>query len=489
LTRTAATEQNLFPFSFAFTDPVSIFEAFFLLQHKLNLNVMKRITLFLLSGSILCFTTCNNEPEPGNINPGKENNRQDPQKLELFMPAAETVNLYSTATPNECMIDTVWVLVFDGTTKRWIEKIGRSEIQNNGRATQLLPQLSHKLENGNTVICIANAAPNPDTTNVTRGNINTCFQPSRPYYTGNDYLPMYGKIDSWSATASYTCPMTRAVAKIQVQMGLNPSDVTGNFNPENVTCQLYNHPTSGYIEPSPSPSGISGGGPPTSPFHLLQKAGATEAETDIFIHEYPFATHTIAGATIGAKNFHANRLHLILTKGSGAAARYYRIDFFNPSDSTFSDIKRNHHYLFTINKIRSEGYATPNQAQNLPGGNIEYTVRITDHSQFITSNGQYAIVTSVDTIKITGNVSNETVATFRYINPTGIALTSIDNSITVDSGSIRPVGATLSITSTPSTIAETNRELKITTSGNPTEGIILFRLGNITHRLSVKQSP
>jgi hypothetical protein len=122
------------------------------------------------------------------------------------------------------MIDTVWVCVFKAdSAKRWVEKIGRSRILNNGQATQLLPQLKHKLNNGDIVICIANVGSNPDTTTVTPGTINACFpiKTKSPWhhYLGGDYLPMYGEIASWSPAGAYTCRMIRAVAKIQIQLG------------------------------------------------------------------------------------------------------------------------------------------------------------------------------------------------------------------------------------------------------------------------------
>ncbi|MDR1098308.1 MAG: hypothetical protein LBL57_09270, partial [Tannerella sp.] len=338
---------------------------------------MKRITLFLFG--ILCFTACNNEigPEPRIDTP-------ETQQLELRIPDAEQVSLYSTATPSECMIDTIWVLVFNGATKRWVEKIAGKDIVNNGQATQLLPQLSDKLENGNTIICIANVAPNPDTTSVTPANINTCFKTrSNTHYSGGDFLPMYGKIDSWAPSGSYTCLMTRSVAKVQVQMGTAPSDVTGNFNAENVTCQIYNFAQSGYVQrPGSTPAGISGtSGLPTSTFNILQKGGATETNTNAFIYEYQSSIYSVTNTNIGIKNFNINRQHIILTKGTTPNDRYYRLDFYNREDSTFLDTERNHHYIFTINKIRSEGYTTLAQAQNNPGSNIEYTVRIEDGSQ------------------------------------------------------------------------------------------------------------
>jgi hypothetical protein len=445
---------------------------------------MKRITLFIFG--ILCFAACNNEIESG-IVPGEEDDPQGQQKLELFMPDAEKVSVYSTATVSECMIDTVWVLVFNGNTKRWVEKIGRSNILNNGQATQLLPQLSHKLENGNTIICIANVKPNPDTVSVTPGNINTCFPTKdKKYYAGGDYLPMYGKIDNWSTSGSYTCRMTRAVAKIQIQMGTTPSDVPGDFNPANVTYQIYNFAESGFVEPRSTLTGKVGtSGTPTTDFKILPLEGATDEQTNIFIYEYRSSIHTITDTVtdIGIKNFNKNRQHIILTKGTN---KYYRLDFYNPTD--FLDTQRNHHYLFTINKVRSEGYTTLAQAQDNPGSNIEYTVRIEDGSQSITSNGQYAVVTSTDTVKITGDITNQTVATFRYVDPTGI-LNVTDNSISVDLSSILPSGATLSIAAPTGTnpITNTNKELKITTGNNLTQGVILFKLGNITHRLCIKK--
>lgn len=442
----------------------------------------------MLIFGIFCLIACNNEVEP-RIN---NEDPKDQQKLELYMPAAEKVNVYSTANISECMIDTVWVLVFNGNTKRWVEKIGRSSIQNNGQATQLLPQLSQPIQNGNTIICIANVDSNPDTTNVTPNNINSCFKISaEAYYSGGDYLPMYGKIDSWSSSGSYTCQMTRAVAKIQIQMGTTPSDAPTDFNAENVTYQIYNFAESGFIEPKSTLAGKPTTlGSKSSDYNLLQKSNVTETNTNAFIYEFRSSIHagTDTITDIGIKNFNRNRQHIILKKGIGTNTSYYRLDFYNPTDSVFLDTERNHHYIFTINKVRSEGYSTLTQAQNNAGSNIEYTVRIEDGSQSITSNGQYAIVTSVDTVKLTGDVTNQTVATFRYIDPKG-TMNVTDNIISVDAGSIVPGGATLSITAPTGTnpIKSTNEELKITTTGNLTEGTILFQLGNITHRLYIRK--
>ena len=95
----------------------------------LSKKIMKRITFLLLS--IFCFTACDNEFEVG-VN---DIQKETPQ-LKLFIPDAEDVSVYSTATVSECRIDIVWVLSFNPTTlnKNWVEKISGSKIVKIGRA-------------------------------------------------------------------------------------------------------------------------------------------------------------------------------------------------------------------------------------------------------------------------------------------------------------------------------------------------------------------
>ena len=452
---------------------------------------MKRITLFIFS--IFCFMACDNEIAPG-IDPQEET-----QELKLFMPDAEKINVYSTATVSECMIDKIWVLEFNsaGTSLVHTALIDGSDIVGNGQAIQLLPQLPFKLTNGNQIVCIANSDaqtyPHPDSASITLTNINTYFPlMNNGYYDGGEYLPMYGKF-TW-ATSRYTCEMTRAVAKVQVRMGTSVSDVTESFSAENVDYEVFYGARGGYIQP---PSGAITGIPQITTgvnagsYYLLQRNGATEEETNVYFYEYPSSTQTIPGTSISDSVFHRDRQHIILKKTNPnimGDVTYYRLDFYDSATKKYLDTKRNHHYLFTINKVRSEGYANLSQAQSNPGSNIEYTVLVEDGSQSITSNGQYAIVTNVDTVKLTGDITNQTIATYRYIDPTGV-LSVTENSVLVESGSVQPGGATLTITDpiTTNPITSTNKELKITTTGNLTQGVILFKLGNITHRLYIKK--
>jgi hypothetical protein len=88
----------------------------------------------LLIAGILCFAACNNDIEI------PEESEEAEQCIELFVPDAQEVSVYSAATVSECMIDTVCVFKADSSIS-FIEKIDSSQVTNNGQATQLLPQL------------------------------------------------------------------------------------------------------------------------------------------------------------------------------------------------------------------------------------------------------------------------------------------------------------------------------------------------------------
>jgi hypothetical protein len=457
---------------------------------------MKRFAL--LTACILCFTACNSEVELPADPPAPS------QQIQLFLSDMETVSVYSAATAAECTIDTLWVAVFDGNAKRWVEKIEGSRILNNGHETMLVPQLKHEIENGNTVVCIANPRSGlypPDTTTLTYDRINVCFLV--PFGFPYAALPMYGQIDSWSAT-NVVCQMTRSVAKIQIQLG----EAFESVYPLNVTDIQY------YLCGLPFVCEIKLQSPPVlytgaayvgfgnHVRYLLQNETVTEAEKSRYVYEYPNSSYKIDDIAnpINKNEFDSRRTFVVLHIITNQQQHCYRLDFYDHATQEYIDIKRNHRYLFTINKISSPGYLWPkwDECWYNPPSNIEYTVRVEDDSRSITSNGQYAVVTRDDTVKITGDVTDQAVTTFRYINQTGSTLQTQTDTIYVESPHIRvlPPGATLTITS-PQVIGENlfpitntngvNQELRITTTGNLEEANIIFRFGNIWHYLPVRK--
>ena len=442
---------------------------------------MKRITFFILS--IFCLTACNNELE-------KIEQPELVPQIELIIPAEEKVEVYSEANESECRIQTLWVVVFDGNTKRWAESIDVSKIAKNGQAAQLLPQLKHMPSSGNTVICIANmdALTLPtDTLSLTPSNINTYFRlQSKSFYSGGDYLPMYGEM-TWSSS-NYTCTMQRAVAKVQVQMGTSVSDVTTNFSAENVTYRIYNSGSAGRIKPDASFLGTTTTSTrDTKSFNLVQKNGVGENMTHAYIHEFSSSIRTGIGSGTGAvvapNAFNAERQHIILDKDNGSGNHtFYRLDFYDNANELFLDTKRNHHYMFTINKVRSEGYTSIVQAQAYPGSNIEYTITVNDNFKYITSNGQYAIVSSMDTIKVSaGQQNNITVGSIRY---QATSMPPIIGSM-VNTSSSTGTGLTLNAPSSLSTTPGVPANIIVSVTAGFISGSITFKFGNITHTIPV----
>ena len=445
---------------------------------------MKRITFFILS--ILCLTACNNEveiekPQP----PGAQ--------IELIFPDVEEVKVYSTATESECKIDKIWVLEFNSSGALVNSQlIDGSLIVKNGQAAQLMPQLNFAPTTNNTIVCIANSGINSGPLpTVTMSTINTVFSlTAKHFYVGGDYLPMYGSFE-WISN-NYTCKMTRAVAKIQIQMGTSVSDATGMFDIKDIEYEVYNSGYNGHIQPI---TGVVQGYAHTAThftansFNIIQKAGATEAKTNVYIYEFPSSIRSGIGAGgIGAsitnnKTFDKNRQHIILFNNLDKT--FYRLDFYNNKDSTFFDTKRNHHYLFTINKIRSKGYVSYSAAQDNPGSNIEYTIKIEDGSKSITSNGQYAIVISADTIKVPVGraLSDSLIATARYQLPTEMpTLTTSINTVAIfgyDGGTMT-LGAS-SITTLPNV----NGNISINVPNTFVKGNITINLGNIEKKIVV----
>jgi hypothetical protein len=306
---------------------------------------------------------------------------------------------------------------------------------------------------------------------------------------------MYGEIESWPS--GYSCEMIRSVAKLQVQLGANLSDATGNFNAENVVYSLENYAASCYIQP---PSGTLVGKllpltPPinysnsTGDHYFLQRTGSTLYNTTIYMFEFPTSTMSWEGDSFAETAFSRLRRHLLLRKGTqGVDATYYRLDFYDPLTKKFLDIIRNHHYLFTINSIRSEGYQNDWEAQYAPGSNIEYTIEVRDGANHITSNGQYAIVTSVDTAYVEVPANTVKIATVRYQLPPGMLPLTLNYTSNTASVTSTP-NSTLILHSPNSTnsLTGTNQDVAVTTSMGFIAGQVIFKYGNITHTMHVKK--
>jgi hypothetical protein len=275
------------------------------------------------------------------------------------------------------------------------------------------------------------------------------------------------------------------------------ADSLGIFSAETVTYKFHNGPKGGYIQPSTTIQGIPQTGDVTSIeyYLLLQNPAATEKNSNIYMYEFPSSNTTGLGASVDDSVFHRSRQFITLHKANAPNdTTYYRLDFYNPITKKFLDTKRNHHYLFTINKVRSEGYRTLSQAENNPGSNIEYTILINDGSTNVISNGQYAIVTNeglTDTLeRFTYGNTTAHVVKARYQFPPemgGVIVPGTRNTIEVQT--VTPGADADAFTVSPIFLSPTLTDIDVTikpTILTAVSGVLIFRLGNITHRVYFK---
>jgi hypothetical protein len=413
---------------------------------------MKRIVFLIIS--VLCLAACNNEVDF--VAPEID---AEEWQITLHVPDA-VVQTYSTATESECMIDSVWVLEFNsgGTTLLHDTLIKGANILGNGKSMQLLPQLPFKPAPGCTIVFIANLnATAAYPTGIQYSNVSDFFPIPAVISRFSLYglhIPMYGEILNWSPSDAYSCEVIRAMAKIQIQMAEDAIDVTGNFNPDSIIWEICNAGRGGYVQPQATLRGEEF--LTYSPYEtqiklsLLQKKDASEEDKVLYVNEFPASKTTgvlwdddgnsgtpLVPQILPVDSFSRNRAHVVLTKKIGAISTYYRLDFYDSSTKKFIDIKRNYHYIFTIHGIGSEGYPSLDLAKACSGSNIEYTVQIKgDGSNHISSNGQYVVITNVDTAYVTpppmgyavitiGTARAQVPAEMTYIGEAGISSTIV----------------------------------------------------------------
>jgi hypothetical protein len=377
------------------------------------------------------------------VPPGGEESR-----IALFIPGAEEVRVYSTATAAENRIEDCFVVVFRGGNFLAAEKVKVADIMANGEAAALLPQLSFKLATNDKVYVICNTGLDALPASITEGNINSKFPPEKPYYFSGEALPMSG-YTVWSPTASSVVTLTRAVAKVQVQLGESFSVgnleslpvftygtwdvdsfkenlnlcgfIAGNYAGRSDILQ----PSSDDLSQTLNTSGIYF----TYEKYIRLMQFATADSMAIYISEYPNGTTDRDGTTIPDDVFDVKRQYLLMIDrvenntlgGANGLSGLWRLDFYDAVNKKYLDIKRNHTYTFTINRIRSMPYISPLAAAGFPilsdlfqmpgldlsimASNIEYTITVDDDwANRIYSNGQIAFAVSADTIN-NGNIN------------------------------------------------------------------------------------
>jgi hypothetical protein len=399
-------------------------------------------------------------------------------RIGLLIPAANDVTVYSSASPRENFIEDCCVVAFKSNGDyRDAELIDVSKIINNGGDAALLPQLSFRIESGDKLYVICNTGLTALPNTITEANINSTFKPAKDYYFEGDALPMSGSL-TYAINSDLVVTLTRAVAKVQVKLGdsydRGDHPVIDAYYRHNWNWSMFQEDLCGFIicnyggrsNIMPDPSSLSKNEADfalhnisshnTGDFYaiydkcirFMQYAPeydpfATDVTTcaSFYISEYPSSQYnTDISTPIPDNQFDEKRIFMLMmsevvTSRSPALpspsntdySGMWRLDFYDAATKKYIDIKRNHTYTFTINKIRSAPYFEETRKRNYntllnnypdtptntweaqraqvlhnPGSNIEYTIAVEDDWAHTTySNGQYALFVSADTIRDT----------------------------------------------------------------------------------------
>jgi hypothetical protein len=160
----------------------------------------------------------------------------------------------------------------------------------------------------------------------------------------------------------------------------------------------------------------------------------------------------------------------------------YRLDFYDNKADTFLSVKRNHHYKFIINKVKSAPYVGTNYIWDNPGSNLEYTVTITDEATNVISNGQYAIATNIaDTVYVEASVDDQNVGFARYQLGENSPAISVYNSVDITGNGLSNGTGGITL------LSAAKGNIIVSAATAFIEGRIVLKYGNITKTIAVKK--
>lgn len=393
-----------------------------------HIYINKRISLWVLA--ILAtslFTACVEEIE---LHPGTKiltKGAEAPITLNVNTPIPLT---RSPQTYEEIHVSSVKVLVLEqspGGEYIYSYLINGLELNTSDNATQFQAKLK-TTPTPLKLLVLANApdafepnglVPGMGEANV-RHALNKAFE--SPFGLQESDLPMYGEVmmpGGVDASVAYELSVTvlRAIARIDVVKSLMPD--SGDFTLE----EIYGFRANNKIQLIPEPDAISEGAglkavAPSipegtallsTPIMKAAPEGGAESITRLYLPESSLATNSeekrigrttivIGGRFGGAVNPET---------GEPNPMTYYRADFELGTAHPFGQILRNHHYIFKIRKVESNGFPTPQEAAEHLSSSVTLDVLTWEDfsSDLMMGNDRFGLSARTISMPYTGNVN------------------------------------------------------------------------------------
>lgn len=404
--------------------------------------------------------------------------------LTLSLPAAPVVQVRSTATEYECNVQSLVLLAYRGadTTPVYGAEYPPEALFGNGtNAPKLAFTTDYVPQDGDCLYLFINYydAISPA---LDRNGIDV-LKWTLTRALSDVELPMYGCVASWNSKVDNVCVLTRAAAKVELDVsevvaeGKSFAGATVTYSLTQANAVLY--PSDGAALTDTEYTPLPKTAYDVSPIYIPEYRNSTYAEgTEV---------------TPTATTFDAGRCCILLhVMGGSGYTGYYRLDFHrnavkNPATGgvltpeAYLDILRNHHYIFRITKVGSNGYATEAEALANPGSNIECEVLVENAGNASVSNGQYAISSTNDDCVIYGDYGDTyTVATVKALCG-NFPIDQITTNHISYSGDIASCNL--------DKLTEADAELKVNFyySTTTSAGEIVLKLGNLTKTITVKR--
>ncbi len=399
--------------------------------------------------------------------------------LTLSMPSPEVVNVRSTATEWECNVQELVLLAYRGASTTPVYgasyDVNIDEVLsgNGTNAPKMAFTTDYVPQDGDCLYVFINPYA-PISLTQDRSGIDA-LKWVLPGSLSDFELPMCGSVASWNSQIDNVCVLTRAVAK--VELDVSAVTVAGMPFANATSIQYRMAHANAVLYPSDKATLTD------AEYSLLPTPDY--GEVPIYIPEYSNSTYAGGeGVVPAATAFDSNRCCLLLHVTGGEYTGYYRLDFHKNAVKNsatggvlaaeeYLDILRNHHYVFRITKVGSNGYASEAEALVNPGSNIEYEVLVEDAGNVSVSNGQYAISSTNDECIIYGNYEDTyTVATVKAVCGNAAFDRITTNSITYE-GDIASCNLTA--------LTTTDAELRISFNYSETtnSGKVKIRFGNL----------
>ena len=319
---------------------------------------------------------------------------------QLSLPAVTVVETRSVGTVVENRISDITILIFNASTKKFIQKVSGNGLQSSGTNNNVWKFIVDIPNGTYDLVALANTSQfNLESIGTTMDKTavsKMLYMTSDTRWSATSSIPMWGELTNYTVTSTSKpkFEMTRMLARINVNGSAVPA---ATFAMTNI--YYYNYTTKGYIIPESGKYNTitKKVTAPSYTSSLAEKTGysLSYSGTDISSNKcenkiYVFEATSKGNVPAPGQNWNPNATSwknnpcLVIGGrygGSGSDVTYYRVDFIDKTENANAclNILRNYSYNVVISKVSGPGYSSASIAmQSAPMNMVVATYPVND---------------------------------------------------------------------------------------------------------------